>query len=159
MAEPKLTRWFKRARAMSLREWGWFVESYAVLTATKLELLVSPRGLVEKAVARDEVPRGDVAVNIDEAFVRAFAAASGHHFLRPNCLPRSLSLWRMLRRRGIAAVVRIGARMSERRLDGHAWVEVGGVVVNDRPDVATQFTPLRLSGSAVEEWLKNAVKD
>lgn len=145
---------------MSMREWGWFVEAYLVLTATKLQLMVAPRSLVERAVAReDAAEHTGAAASIDERFVRSFAVASGIHFLRPNCLPRSLSLWRMLRRRGIDAVVRIGAKMTQRRLDGHAWVEVGGTVVNDRPDVAREFTPLRLGGRAVEEWLKNARPD
>ena len=145
---------------MSVREWAWFAEAYLVLTATKLQLMIAPRSLVERAVARDDVTvRTDAAASIDEKFVRSFAVASGIHFLRPNCLPRSLSLWRMLRRRGVDAVVRIGAKMTQRRLDGHAWVEVGGIVVNDRPDVAKEFTPLRLGGKAVEEWLKNATPD
>lgn len=158
--EGKLARRLRRARAMSLREWGWFIEAYAVLTLTKLQLILAPRSLVERAVAREDVPSAEAHVHrIDERLVRSFAAASGTHFLRPNCLPRSLSLWRMLRRRGVDAVVRIGAKMSERRLDGHAWVEVGGHVINDRPDIAKDFTPLRLGGRAVEEWLKNAKTD
>jgi hypothetical protein len=161
MTESALARKFRKARSLSLREWGWFFEAYAVLTATKLQLLIAPRSIVERAVAKEDVPpaANPTAADINERMVSSFAMATGVHFLRPNCLPRSLSLWRMLRRRGIDAVVRIGAKMSGRRLDGHAWVEVDGKVVNDRPDVAKEFTPLRLGGTAVEEWLKNAKPD
>src|SRR5688500_7228752 len=142
MTESSLARKLRKARSLSLREWGWFLEAYAVLTATKLQLLIAPRSIVERAVAKDDVAPAttQTAPDINERMVSSFAMATGVHFLRPNCLPRSLSLWRMLRRRGIDAVVRIGAKMTGRRLDGHAWVEVGGVVVNDRADIAREFT-------------------
>jgi hypothetical protein len=60
---------------------------------------------------------------------------------RYNCLQRSLVLWRMLRRRGLQAELRIGVR---READGdrrfHAWVEHGGRVLNDTPHVRNWFS-------------------
>jgi len=57
-----------------------------------------------------------------------------------NCLQRSLTLWWLLRRRGVEGDLRIGVR--RRRgyglggpLDFHAWVEHRGAVLNDRPDI------------------------
>ena len=62
--------------------------------------------------------------------------------LRPNCLDRSLLLWWVLRRRGMVADLRIGVRRGEADgLEAHAWLEFGGQVLNDRPDVATQYAP------------------
>ena len=40
-------------------------------------------------------------------------------------------LWWLLRRRGIAAELRIGARKEFERFEAHAWVEVDSAVLND----------------------------
>lgn len=56
-----------------------------------------------------------------------------------TCLVRSLVLARQLRRRGIAAQVKIGVRKLEKGFEAHAWVETAGVVLNDGPDVARRY--------------------
>jgi hypothetical protein len=84
----------------------------------------------------------------------AFAVAVKAGPWRPKCLLRSLALARLLSQRGIAYVVRIGVPVSKdslhaQDLDGfraHAWVEHAGIVLNDRQDVATQFSAFE-SGS------------
>jgi hypothetical protein len=60
---------------------------------------------------------------------------------RSSCLHRSLVLWWLLRRRGLAADLRIGVRRTSGKLEAHAWVEHQGVVLNDGGDVARRFTP------------------
>jgi hypothetical protein len=50
---------------------------------------------------------------------------------RVLCLQRSAATTCLLRRHGIAASLTIGARQMPFR--AHAWVEVAGVVVNDKP--------------------------
>ena len=65
---------------------------------------------------------------------------AARHTLGPRtCLTRSLLLGWLLRRRGVASDLRIGVRLNQGVLDAHAWVEYGGVPVNDQPDVGTQF--------------------
>jgi Transglutaminase-like superfamily len=65
---------------------------------------------------------------------------------RPRCLERSLVVWWLA---GEAASIRLGVAPakggSPRRF--HAWVEEDGVVLNDHPDVASHFLPIRLSDS------------
>lgn len=56
-----------------------------------------------------------------------------------SCLTRSLVLQWLLRRHGIASQLRIGVRRLQGPLDAHAWVECGGVPVNDRADVAGDY--------------------
>lgn len=59
-----------------------------------------------------------------------------------TCLYRSLVTWHLLRRRSIDAVVIIGVRLDdEKGFMAHAWVEVDGIPVNDKPDIAQQFSP------------------
>ena len=57
-----------------------------------------------------------------------------------TCLDRSVFLWFLMRRRNIDGRLRIGVAYDSNRLDGHAWVEFDGRVVNDDPDVADHFT-------------------
>jgi hypothetical protein len=66
---------------------------------------------------------------------------------RPTCLPQSLVLWYLLRRRGLPAELRIGVRKAAGDFTAHAWVEHAGQVVNDDPDVAQRFTPVDLPAS------------
>ena len=62
-----------------------------------------------------------------------------------NCLERSLTLWWLLRRRGLAGDLHIGVRRrpggppGTSALDFHAWVEYEGVVINDVPNVRERF--------------------
>ena len=71
----------------------------------------------------------------------ALVNAAAHHTLGPaNCLTRSLyRVWR-LRREGIDCQLRIGVRLNDGVLDGHAWVECAGVPINDRRDVGAYFS-------------------
>ncbi len=61
-----------------------------------------------------------------------------------NCLSRSLVVWWLLGRRGIASEVVIGAQIEQSEFRAHAWVECQQQVVNDRPDIAEQFRPFAL---------------
>ena len=58
-------------------------------------------------------------------------AAARYSFVRYTCLERSLALWWLLRRQGIASSVRIGTRKNANRLEAHAWVEFGGDALNE----------------------------
>jgi hypothetical protein len=75
-------------------------------------------------------------------------AAGRHHVVRARCLHQSLALHGWLTAQGLSPDLRIGVRTDNRSLVAHAWVELGGQVVNDRPDAVSAFTPLpRLSPS------------
>jgi hypothetical protein len=82
---------------------------------------------------------------------RMVKIAASHGPYRATCLPQSLTLWLLLRRRGIASSLRIGVRKEISRLDAHAWVEIDGIVVNDRMDVPDRFVPFAGAILAVEE--------
>lgn len=68
--------------------------------------------------------------------------ASRRGFIRPTCLERSLLLWWWLRWMGIPTQICSGVRKYNSSVDAHAWLEYGGVVVNDRSDIAGQYMPL-----------------
>lgn len=64
---------------------------------------------------------------------------------RETCLPESTALWWMLRRRGLPAELRLGVRTTLGHFEAHAWVEHGGRVLNDVPDIARIYAPYDLT--------------
>lgn len=69
----------------------------------------------------------------------AVAAAEGPY--HANCLERSLILWWLLERRGVACQLRIGVRKQADRLEAHAWVELDGAILNDSEGLHRHFSP------------------
>ena len=76
-----------------------------------------------------------------EPIARMAAAAARNLLFRTSCLERSLVLCWLLRRRGIPADLRIGARKELERFEAHAWVEVHSVVLNDSGAEHAHFIP------------------
>ncbi len=62
-----------------------------------------------------------------------------------SCLPESLTLWYLLRRRKIAADLCLGVRTLTGPFESHAWVEYQRHVLNDIENVADIFTTFDLS--------------
>lgn len=89
-----------------------------------------------RASASEEDILSSIQVNV--LLVRGAAAWC---IFRPTCLQRSLTLWWLLRRQGIACALRIGVRFVAGRFEAHAWVERLGLVLNDRPDIGQLFAP------------------
>jgi hypothetical protein len=63
--------------------------------------------------------------------VRMVNAAGRYDLGQASCLEKSLALWWLLRREGMASSVRIGARKSSGKFEAHAWVERDGVALNE----------------------------
>lgn len=89
----------------------------------------------QRRVART-APSPDVTARV----CRAVAEACIWYVKRTYCLQRSSVATWMLRRRGVAAQLVIGYRPVP--VDSHAWVEVDGAVVNDRPQYQKFFRVL-----------------
>lgn len=75
------------------------------------------------------------------AVARMVGAAARRSPARTNCLHRSVVLWWLLRRRGMASELRIGSRLRDDKLEAHAWVECSGEALNDSEDVHERFVP------------------
>lgn len=58
-----------------------------------------------------------------------------------NCLQRSLTLWFLLKCRGIDSDLRIGVRQQAGEFQAHAWLESDGQVINDHPHIHQTFIP------------------
>lgn len=59
-----------------------------------------------------------------------------------TCLSRSLCLWAALRKRGFDAELRTGLTRLDGKVEGHAWIELEGRVLNDRKSVADTYRPI-----------------
>ncbi len=66
------------------------------------------------------------------ALTAQMVRAAAHHGIGdPACLEVSLALWWLLAREGIASDLRVGVRKDRERFEAHAWVECGGLELND----------------------------
>jgi hypothetical protein len=55
------------------------------------------------------------------------------------CLVRSMTLWAILRRRGIEVNLRVGFRKRAGKIEGHAWVEHDEVPINESESETRTF--------------------
>lgn len=81
-----------------------------------------------------QLPQREARLNVPEladSIAFGMANAISFYWKRVRCLQRSLAITRLYRKYGIAAQLIIGCRPVP--FVSHAWVEVGGQVVNDSP--------------------------
>ena len=57
-----------------------------------------------------------------------------------TCLEKSLALWWLLDKQGIASNVRIGVRKSGEKFEAHAWVECDGMPLNEPEELHEHYT-------------------
>ena len=78
-------------------------------------------------------PEHDPALISKDAAVTAHMvnAADRHGLVHPSCLAKSLTLWWLLERQGIASHLRIGIRKEREKFEAHAWVEREGAALNE----------------------------
>jgi hypothetical protein len=83
----------------------------------------------------------EAKIAVAQKIARIQDGVSRHLIWHASCLEQSLVLWWQLRRRGIAAEMRIGARKEGGRFEAHAWVELGNVILNDFGEAHIHFAP------------------
>jgi len=76
---------------------------------------------------------------------RMVQAAAREGLWSGTCLERSLVLWWMIRRQGLQAELKIGARKNEGSFEAHAWVEVDDVALNDSEQLHRHYEPFEAS--------------
>lgn len=116
--------------------------SLLLLPAVALSLRARGMARTSAALARLEWLSGDAAGALAPAEVARLVDGVAA-LLRTSCLPRSLVLWRFLRRRGASAGVRLGvSRQADGSLRAHAWLEFEGAPLNDYADVLERYAAL-----------------
>ncbi len=95
----------------------------------------------------DSTPIGRQKVTSSAAIEQTSAAINLACSLYPKtaaCLQRSAVMALMLRRRGVPAQMVIGVQRFPFR--SHAWIEAGGVVLNERPTVREMYMEIDRCG-------------
>lgn len=93
--------------------------------------------LLRRVTVRTYEPTNSAEI-IDQATHRV-AVAAAFYPRRALCLEQSLTLFFLLRRRGVPAELRMGVQ--PRPFLAHAWVEVGGRPLNEREDLPLTLAP------------------
>jgi hypothetical protein len=93
-----------------------------------------------KTVRASSVRSAEPSIDAIESICRAMDIACVWYFKRVLCLQRSAATTCLLRRHGIHAQLVIGAQQIPFR--AHAWVEVDGRIVNDKPYIAEHYAIL-----------------
>jgi Transglutaminase-like superfamily len=94
------------------------------------ELLFRFHPLVHQ-ISQDDSPGLLRDIELTQVTARMVNAAVRHARGASTCLEKSLALWWLLRRQGIASELRIGARKTGGKFEAHAWVEREGVALSE----------------------------
>jgi transglutaminase superfamily protein len=142
-----MERWHRFWRLSSF-ERGVVIEATAALLATRLGLRLtgfrhwkSVLAWLSPSANAIAPLQGTSEKESAQVIARMEAAAARNLFFSTNCLEQSLVLWWLLRRLGIAAELRIGARKELDRFEAHAWVEVDSAALNDANAEHRHFVP------------------
>lgn len=131
----------EKAGDLSGRDWLCFVRALWTLTVVRLALpLVSFDRLQQWAGTVRSAPQDTTPDPPRTAWLVNVAA--NLHPVRMLCLPRSVTLVRLLARRGIATELKLGVRLEEQNLLAHAWVEWQGQPLNDAHGVVPQYAEM-----------------
>jgi hypothetical protein len=81
--------------------------------------------LAAQNLLRDDIKMAEAAYKIVEMVARNIPGTL------ITCLPRSLTLWWLLRRYGVEAELRMGVRNDSERIAAHAWVVCHGTAIGE----------------------------
>ena len=133
----------KSDRALVIR--AMFLLPIVATSLKTLGLRKTQLWLIRNSLGPMVPPKEQARANVRRA-AQMVAVACRLQPLRSSCLPRTIVLWSLLRRRGIATDIRIGARSnSQGEFQAHAWLEWNGEVLNDVADVGNQYLPFNES--------------
>lgn len=124
------------------------LEAAAALTATYVGLRLAGfrrcKTALERLTRRASLSRGldgGAKARMGVELARMQAATARYLPFRINCLEQSLVLWWLLRRHGLLADLKIGARKEAGRFEAHAWVVFDGGVIGDAGEQHLHFAP------------------
>ena len=139
-------RRLRRLAELTGRERRLLVVAWWRLLLVHLGLRLLPYRRVERLAGRwgrsrspghDDVPWEEI-----ERLHWLVAVAAGRHPSAVSCLRRSLVLRALLARRGVTAELRFGVHADRPDLHAHAWLEVNGRPVGEKPETLASLIPL-----------------
>jgi hypothetical protein len=131
----------------------WFaIKSIFVLQSMALGLRIFGfnrlyRRIIQWSLPAESNSTTTAPFSMNEAIYVGRLVAIANRRIRPlmvPCLPESLTVLWLLRKRSIPAVMRLGVRKRDDSLDAHAWVEYAGEVVSGDPNMPSAYAPVDL---------------
>jgi hypothetical protein len=110
----------------------------AIVLLPLVSLSLRWRGFRETQAVLERFPsKANPEQNLAEVSRRAALTAhmvnvaDSRGLVHASCLAKSLTLWWLLGRQGIASGLRIGIRKENEKFEAHAWVERDGAALNE----------------------------
>jgi len=140
--EPPAQRLFLRALVMLP----------AVSLRLKLRGFQSTQAALQKTLSPATAPNESGIPDKRAALTaRMVNAADRHGLIHSTCLAKSLTLWWLLGRQGIASQLRIGIRKDKDKLEAHAWVEREGIALNEPEEHHRHYAAFDASVTSLPE--------
>ena len=142
MMRMRGVRHLRRFLALSGADQWRLFRAWLALAMTDVELRILGYRRLVRRIERLGDTRQLLPGDIERARRSAcwLTLASRRHIVRAHCLHRSLALHTELRRAGLPSELRIGVRKEDGVLQAHAWVELGGHIINDSAASVRAFT-------------------
>ena len=122
------------------------MEAWVLLLGFRVALRTRPFPAVEKwaRVPVDEQAAKQKDLQRDwSRLAWCVDAAANNHLFPMQCLERSLTRQRMLRKRGVEAELKIGLQKQDTGIEAHAWLELTGKPLNEPEAIGERFLPLQ----------------
>jgi hypothetical protein len=133
----------QRFRALGQPARGLFLRASVLLPLVSISLkwrgLRQTKALLERFISVSQGELNSEALERAALTARMVRAAGYYGIGHPNCLSVSLALWWLLARQGIASDLRLGVRKEGEKFEAHAWVECGGLPLNEPEAKHQQF--------------------
>lgn len=136
----------RRFRALPGPAQNIFLRATVLLPWVALRLKVSGFRATKNALLRRRAEQS-LSDKPDQTSERALVAAAmvraaaRHGLGSPSCLEESLVLLHVLSRDGIRAQLRIGVKRHQPKFEAHAWVECGGIALNESEALHDHYAP------------------
>jgi hypothetical protein len=77
--------------------------------------------------------------------IRLSEKVGRHHLRKMNCLRRCLSQKQLLEKRHYPCELHIGIKITDGKLNAHAWLSYNEVLINDSEEMIQQYSALKKS--------------
>ncbi len=126
----------RRFRALEPTAQTLFLRALVMLPFVGLSLRIrgfeSTRSALQKTVSPATLRLDSDSISKQIALTAHMVnAADRRGLFHPSCLVKSLTLWWLLGRQGIASQLRVGIRKESGNLEAHAWIEREGIALNE----------------------------
>ncbi|MFZ1325538.1 MAG: lasso peptide biosynthesis B2 protein [Candidatus Contendobacter sp.] len=133
------------ARQLTADDWRIVAQAWWWLLLTDLLLRLLPLQHAQSKTAPFTGHLPESAESISARLHRLYrlvSVAARYHLYPMTCLRQSLVLQRLLARRGIAVLLKIGVRKEAGILAAHAWLEYRGQPIGQPEAIAQHYAPL-----------------